>query len=259
MGAGLVCHSWLHAAEEPSLWRYLDMSRHNNVVQEKCRSGDKYVLCAMAEKAVDCPGGQLEAFIGEKFVDDDLLNYIGDRAPSLKVLHLIDCLDIHREGFLEAVNKFHLLEELKISLSGYIGYCRATYEDVGKACQNLKILKIIEHHRALLDKLISKRHPNYFDETFGIATMHGLHYLKIICSGLNNEGLTAIIDNCPHLEFLDLCYCPNLYMDDAMRAKCAGVKVSVCPHYYQFLDVENCDTVEDYSAENPYWSDHDHE
>ncbi|CAO2189459.1 unnamed protein product [Urochloa humidicola] len=234
------------------------MSRHNNVVEEKCRSGDKYVLCAMAEKAVDRSGGQLEVFIGEEFVDDDLLNYIGDRAPSLKVLRLISCLDINREGFVEAITKFHLLEELKISLCGYIGYCRETYEDVAKACQNLKILKIVED-KMLLDKLVSKRGPDYFDEAFGIATMHGLHYLKMIYSGLNNEGLAAILDNCPHLEFLDLCYCPNLDMDDTIRAKCVGVKVSVCPHYYQFLDVENCRTVKDYSAENPYWSDHDHE
>lgn len=56
------------------------MVRHNNnVVDEKCRSGDEDVLCAMAKKAVDRSGGQLEVFVGEDFVDDDLLKYIADR------------------------------------------------------------------------------------------------------------------------------------------------------------------------------------
>ncbi|XP_025820818.1 F-box protein SKIP19 [Panicum hallii] len=82
MGAGLVCRSWLHAAaaEEPSLWRHLDMaSSHNAAVKEKSRYSYADVLRAMAKKAVDRSAGQLEVFIGEAFVDDDLLKYIGGR------------------------------------------------------------------------------------------------------------------------------------------------------------------------------------
>jgi hypothetical protein len=59
MGAGLVCLPWLAAAKEPSLWRHLDMTSHNNVVKEKIRSGAIDVLCAMAKEAVARSSGQL--------------------------------------------------------------------------------------------------------------------------------------------------------------------------------------------------------
>ncbi|KAG2582189.1 hypothetical protein PVAP13_6KG092535 [Panicum virgatum] len=78
MGAGLVCRSWLHAAEElSSLWNHLDTASSHNVVKDKCRSSDAGALRAMARKAVDRSAGQLEVFVGEEFVDDDLLKYIG--------------------------------------------------------------------------------------------------------------------------------------------------------------------------------------
>jgi hypothetical protein len=79
MGAGLVCHPWLAAAKVPSLWRYLDMTSHNSVVKENCKSGARDVLCAMVKEAVDRSSSQLEVFIGEEFVNDDLLKYIGGR------------------------------------------------------------------------------------------------------------------------------------------------------------------------------------
>ena len=80
MGAGLVCRSWLHAAEGlSSPWKHLDMASSHNVVKDKYRSGDAGALRAMARKAVDRSAGQLEVFVGEEFVDDDLLKYIGGR------------------------------------------------------------------------------------------------------------------------------------------------------------------------------------
>ena len=78
MGAGLVCHSWLDTAKVPSLWQYLDMG-HDNVVEVKRRSGGRDVIGAMVKEAVDRANGQLEVFLGEEFVDDDLLKYIGGR------------------------------------------------------------------------------------------------------------------------------------------------------------------------------------
>ena len=74
MGAGLVCRSWLHAAEGlSSPWKHLDMASSHNVVKDKCRSGDAGALRAMARKAVDRSAGQLEVFVGEEFVDDELM------------------------------------------------------------------------------------------------------------------------------------------------------------------------------------------
>lgn len=69
MGAGLVCHSWLAMGK----------GAFSVAVKENCRSGARDVLCAMVKETVDRSSGQLEVFIGEEFVDDDLLKYIGGR------------------------------------------------------------------------------------------------------------------------------------------------------------------------------------
>ncbi|CAL4997234.1 unnamed protein product [Urochloa decumbens] len=222
MGAGLVCHPWLGAAEEPSLWKHLDMSSHNNVVREKCRSRETGVLCAMAKKAVDRSGGQLEVFVGEQFVDDDLLKYIGDRAPSLKVLRLTSCLHVLNEGFVEAIRKLPLLEELNLSTCKSIGG-RATFNAVGKACVNLKQFILVK------DFTVYGKFGD--DEAYGIAAMHGLRSLKITCGEFNNKAMATILDRCPYLESLDLIQCYNVVMDGAMRAKCAGIKMLVDHSY----------------------------
>ncbi|CAO2200822.1 unnamed protein product [Urochloa humidicola] len=231
MGAGLVCHSWLHAAEMPSsLWQHLDMSSDNNVIKEKCRSRGKDMLCTMVKKAVDRTGGQLEVFVGEEFVDDDLLKYIGYRAPSLKVLRLISCLHVRNEGFVEAISKFPLLEQLELSTCKNIGG-RATYAAVGKACENLK--------QFILDKDFTVYGKFGDDEAYGIAAMHGLRSLKITCGELNNSAMSTILDKCPHLESLDLIRCYNVVMDGGMRAKCAGIKMLV-DHSYTNLFPDGC-------------------
>jgi hypothetical protein len=101
------------------------------------------------------------------------------RASSLKVLGLTSCTDILNEGFVEAINMFPLLEELKLSACGSI--CgRATYEAVGKACQNLKIIELIKDRHCRLFGPIQYSAENFdADEAHGIATMHGLRSLKI--------------------------------------------------------------------------------
>jgi hypothetical protein len=154
------------------------------------------------------------------------------------------------EAWLEAINKFPLLEELKLF---YPYPCGPLFDVFGKACPNLKIFKLDKDPYSV-DRWLAKVGVDDV-EPYGIATMHGLRYLKIICSALDERGLKAILDNCPHLEFIDLCYCPNLLMmdkDNIMLVKRAGVKL----RYYHFLGIENCFRP-DYSVENPDWSDHD--
>jgi F-box/leucine-rich repeat protein 2/20 len=53
--------------------------------------------------------------------------------------------------------------------------------------------------------------------------MHELRYLKLYYSKLNNEALFAILDSCPHMEYLHLQYCVNILLNGAMRAKCGGI------------------------------------
>lgn len=91
MGAGLVCQSWLQAAKMPDVWRvvkFVDTARHKAVVEGLENSPvfpylepqiDFDVLCAMAKVAVDRSGGQLQVFIGKRFVTNELLEYVADR------------------------------------------------------------------------------------------------------------------------------------------------------------------------------------
>ncbi|KAF8775032.1 hypothetical protein HU200_005082 [Digitaria exilis] len=188
------------------------------VVKEKCGGEYEDVLRAMAKKVVDRSDGQLEVFIGEGFVvDDGLLNYIRE--------------NISIKGFLQAITNFPLLVELKLSECGDMGG-RATYEAVGKACQNLRNFELVKKLSWSYSSAPDFAGYNLHDEeAHGIATMHGLRSLKISGShSMSNKALGAILENCPHLESLDLHSCFNIVMDDGIRAKYAGITISVSPN-----------------------------
>jgi hypothetical protein len=78
------------------------------------------------------------------------------------------------------------------------------------------------------------RHLKYVDrggylladnrDALEIARMHRLSSLQLFHGNLDNKGLTTIIDNCPHLEYLHLHYCANVVIDSSMQAKCARIK-----------------------------------
>jgi hypothetical protein len=78
MGAGLVCHSWLEEAKQPDLWRSVHTRHHHKVLDMS--AGD---LREMLKAAVDRSAGGLEVFVGDWFLTDNLLKYIGDRYYSL--------------------------------------------------------------------------------------------------------------------------------------------------------------------------------
>ncbi|GJN06849.1 hypothetical protein PR202_ga24618 [Eleusine coracana subsp. coracana] len=181
MGAGLVCHSWLEAANVPDLWRFVDMARHK-VVDEldaaaDCFSSlepkiDSYDLRAMAKMAVNRSGGQLQVFVGRLFVTDELLKYIGDRSPSIKGLGLLSC-NVSSEGFAETVTKFPLLKDLQVVLCHNLSV-RNVSEAAGRACTKLKRLYLCNDWSSAMEK--GDR------EAIGIAAMHELQKLTLILS-----------------------------------------------------------------------------
>ncbi|CAL5010777.1 unnamed protein product [Urochloa decumbens] len=241
MGAGQVCRSWRAAArDEPALWRRIDMRGHPDL--------DRVVnLYGMARVAVRRARGQCEAFWAEYAADDDVLHLLGEQAPSLKSLRLICCQDIVE--FEEEIKKFPLLEELEISLFTNIGG-KQVFEEVGKSCPQLKHFRFNSYRFHNLGEY-SDDDDNEFryhkdDDALGIASMHGLRSLQLFGNDFTNEGLTAILDNCPYLESLDIRHCFNIAMDDALRAKCATIKTLRLPF----------DPTDDYDLqfEGPIWS-----
>uniref|UniRef100_A0A0D9X586 F-box domain-containing protein n=1 Tax=Leersia perrieri TaxID=77586 RepID=A0A0D9X586_9ORYZ len=235
MGAGQVCRSWRRAARDvPRLWRRIDMRGHADLSFE-------LNLFGMAQEAVRRSAGLCEAFWGEYAADEDLLHFLGERAPFLRSLRLISCFDILDEGFSVAVTKFPLLEELELSLCDNIGE-NNVFKAVGKACPQLKRFRLSKRC------FYSFEHSEYNkdEEALGIATMHELRSLQLFANNLSNEGLTAILDNCPHLESLDIRHCFNVSVDDTLRAKCARIKTLRLPH----------DSTDDYDfqVDRPIWS-----
>nr|XP_020149419.1 F-box protein SKIP19-like [Aegilops tauschii subsp. strangulata] len=237
MGAGLVCHSWLEAAKAPELWRKVDMGRgprDKEVLEKKTGiswwgDGDfdfDYScynikdMSAMAKVAVDRSNGKLEVFVGETFVTDEILNYIGARSPLLKGLALSTCHEVTREGFTHLVNKSPLLED--IELSGCIGVGGDALVAAGRACLRLRRL--------------------------GLA-----------CIRIMNEELMAIVDGCPCLEHLSVVNCYGICVDDALIAKCATVKTLELPTSQDYhYDSDEYDDHESGAASNRSWMSEDY-
>ncbi|XP_004974359.1 putative F-box/LRR-repeat protein 23 [Setaria italica] len=225
LAAGGVCRSWPRAArEEPSLWRRITMRGHEGIARWLNR-------CGVACEAVRRAAGQCEAFCGEYAGDDGFIVYLTEQAPSLKSLRLISCNGVTNEGVAEAVKELPLLEELELSLCDNVGGSEV-FEVVGEACPQLK-------HFRLCKKRFDVTVRNKDNDVRGIATMHGLHSLQLFSNLLTNKGLETILDNCPHLESLDIRYCFNIDMDQTLLLKCARINTVRIPD----------DPIDDYNLE----------
>ena len=141
---------------------------------------------------------------------------------SLRILRLVSCFSISNEGFVEAIQKFTLLEELEISLCKNI--LAEAIEAIGKACPHLKCFRLSNDRFYCFED----EHSNN-EEARGISTMRELRSLQLFGNNLNNKGLASILDNCPHLEFLDIRHCFNVNMDTALQAKCARIETLRLP------------------------------
>ncbi|KAF8662544.1 hypothetical protein HU200_056141 [Digitaria exilis] len=212
-----VCRSWRRAVrEEPSLWRRIAMVGQEGIARRINRGG-------MACEAVRRSAGQCESFCGVYAGDDGFLVYLSEQAPCLKSLRLISCCGVTNEGIAEAVKEFPLLEELELSLCDNVAGGFQVFEFVGEVCPQLKHFRL---NRNRFDYTEWNRNK----DVRGIATMHGLHSLQLFSNHLTDEGLETILNNCPHLEFLDMRHCFNINMDETLLLKCARIKTSRLPN-----------------------------
>uniref|UniRef100_A0A0D3E087 F-box domain-containing protein n=1 Tax=Brassica oleracea var. oleracea TaxID=109376 RepID=A0A0D3E087_BRAOL len=188
----------------------------------------KYV--AMCRHAVDrSQGGLVEIdiwYIGT----DSLLNYIADSFPSLEELEVPRCR--------------LMVDFLKV---------------VGQSCPNLKTLKL--YCEAFM-------RPRFVYDDFALAiaeTMPGLQFLQLVGDLLSDIGVSAILDNCPNLEHLDLRLCFNIKFAGDLEKQCSErIKVLRRPedsfHDYPYeISFYDTDASEDYYPEDDYFevpSDH---
>ncbi|KAM0902638.1 hypothetical protein ACQ4PT_019181 [Festuca glaucescens] len=212
-GVAGACRSWRRATrDEPSLWRHIDMRGY-----PRCRG---LLVEAFAREAVLRSEGMCESFWGEAFGGDDFLLFLAEQAPSLRSLRL-DFFKITNEGFVEAIRNFPLLEELELKNCHGVKYPELfhLFELVDEVCPRMKHFRRMNYR-----SYYYRADPNCDIESLAIANMHQLRSLQLFRNKLTNEGLTAIIDNSPGLEFHVMHSCSNIVMDEAMRAKCARIE-----------------------------------
>uniref|UniRef100_A0A0E0I853 F-box domain-containing protein n=1 Tax=Oryza nivara TaxID=4536 RepID=A0A0E0I853_ORYNI len=222
MGAGLVCHSWLHAAKLPHLWQCVEMVHH-----EALSLKEPIVMSEMARAAVDRSDGRLEAFEGQW-------------SPKLKRLCLVSCYSVYKEAFIEFIAKCPLIEDIALINCGSVVF-HALNVITGKSFPQLKRFEL----RTAFER------PCYgFDVPLGIPTVRHLQHLIL--------GGIIDIDNeePPALTLILLASGSAMSSRSSMlrtlRAKCAKIKIRVAVESMDALPVP---VPEKLSPETRDWSE----
>ncbi|KAG2260658.1 hypothetical protein Bca52824_079952 [Brassica carinata] len=199
-----VCRSWRRVCKDPSMWR--------KIVIHIEEFGDRYYEKLCRHVVGRSRGGLVEIDISH-FGSDPLLRYIADESSShLRSLRISFCYQVTDKGFIAAIARLPLLEELEVS------YCSLSEEClrvVGQSCPNLKTLK--------KNCVGYRRHPRKDSDDVALAiaeTMPGLCHLQLFGDRLTDVGLNAILDRCPNLEHLDLRQCFNVELVGDLEIRC---------------------------------------
>ncbi|CAN6360862.1 unnamed protein product [Urochloa humidicola] len=169
---------------------------------------------AMALAAINRSAGQCQAFWGR--ADDEVLLYLADRASFMKSLRLTSHYDVSSQVFTELVNKFPLLEELKLVLvHGTNNYSTKSaqpstnswvelFQSTCKACSHLQ-------HFTVRGDRKDQRSGRYYTmgprtpKPFSIPMMHGLRSFELSGdSSFTEDVVMQIVDKCPNLMSLNI-------------------------------------------------------
>ncbi|KAK8951405.1 F-box protein SKIP19 [Platanthera zijinensis] len=206
-----VCKSWRQLSHEPTLWRCIELRRYDRLDD----------LVSIAMMAVDRSEGRVEELYMESFPTDELMHYIAERATQLRGLHLISVF-LNQETLIETLRKLPLLEELEMSR------CFHSYnvvERVGEACPQLKSFRL--NSRVPTSLQFYRRSDSRLNAAALAIAKHfkQLRRLQLFANCLTCIGLSAILDNCPDLDYLDLRYCFNVSsLDESLKNKCTQIK-----------------------------------
>ncbi|KAK4488148.1 hypothetical protein RD792_003890 [Penstemon davidsonii] len=191
-----VCTTWKDVCLEPAMWRVIDM--------KNLGFHDMYSLQIMCRVAVDRSQGQLIEINIEHFGTDNLIHYISERRNAVAAYVFVMWTS---KGLSEAVKKFPQLEELHLFLMSS-SILSEHIESIGHSCP---MLKSFTFRRACKYPLLEDNEAEDIKYAAAIAkAMPNLHHLGLLGDHMTNEGLQAILDNCPHLESLDVRECFNI-------------------------------------------------
>ncbi|KAL5717565.1 hypothetical protein ACHQM5_010548 [Ranunculus cassubicifolius] len=193
-----VCSTWRKLAREPQLFRHIDFSNPWKHFDE-CNFTP---LTNMAIEAIDRSCGQLVDFSIMYFGTDDVLQHI-----------------ISEDVLIESLEKFPLLDEFELCL------CSFSVEVIkvaGRSCPQLKSFRL--NQKAVVYPP-SEVMEEFNEEAFAIAAnMPQLRRLHLFGNTMNDDGLRAILEKCPHLEYLDLRQCFHININEDFRKKFEGIK-----------------------------------
>uniref|UniRef100_A0A0E0QFF0 F-box domain-containing protein n=1 Tax=Oryza rufipogon TaxID=4529 RepID=A0A0E0QFF0_ORYRU len=211
--AGQVCRSWRPAvADEAELWR--------RGGEEEGRPPARLSVARVAAGLGS--GRRREPFVADRIGCDGFLLYLGKRLPYIRSLCLTSCYIVCSEGFVEAIKGFPHLEKLELSL------CTNIFGEAivaaAEACPHLKRFRLSKARFYCFDD----DHSND-QEALAISTMRELRSLQLFGNNLSNRGISAILDNCPDLESLDIRHCFNIKMEASLQAKCARIRTLRLP------------------------------
>ncbi|EOA21246.1 hypothetical protein CARUB_v10001596mg [Capsella rubella] len=201
-----VCKSWHRVCKDPSMWRKIEIDKGGD------SESVKYDLEGMCRHAVDRSQGGLVEIAIHHFGTDGLLDYIADRSSNLRSLRLVRCLPITDKGVANAIVKLPLLEDLEVSFCSVSGECLSV---VGQSCPHLKTLKLNRRPRIEFSMDMCDRNAIAIAES-----MPELRHLQLLGNALTNTGLSAMLDRCPHLEYLDLRQCSNVTLVGDLMKRC---------------------------------------
>ncbi|KAL8468598.1 hypothetical protein ACS0TY_031697 [Phlomoides rotata] len=210
--AQTVCTTWRRVSHDPSMWRVIDLENPERLMEQ-------YDL--ICRQAVDRSQGQLVDLSVTYFGDDELINYVAYRSSHLKRPTLHSSYFVDGKSLAEAIKKVPHLDELHLNFS-YLVFA-SDIETIGKAYPMLKSFSYNKRgpEHPYLDVPYFFVRPSSNDCALAIAkSMPNLRHLRLFAQSLNNEGLEAILDGCPHLESLDLRKCLYLRLCGAVAKRC---------------------------------------
>ncbi|KAG0476581.1 hypothetical protein HPP92_013422 [Vanilla planifolia] len=246
-GVMVVCHSWLEAAKDPTLFSSFNLEP----AFEADGDGRPDLTCwwtpafqrridAMLRFVAKYGSGGLRE-IRVRHCSDASLCFIAESSPNLEILSVRSSQSITDVSISIVALHCPLLVELDLSNCYEMSY--KSIQLIGKNCPNLTILK-----RNLLNWLDPSQHVGVVPDDYLRACpqdgdmeastvaqfMPRLKHLELRFSKLTIIGLISVSESCHDLELLDLFGCANLTSRALEQAssKMMNLKTLIRPNFY---------------------------